>query len=422
MNALPPRGLEVLWTSPYLPYPATNGGKTRQLALLRQLAARGHRITLLALAKEPPTAADVTALEAFLAGLVVVPRRDRGSAGTLLRAALAPARPVVATVNGCNADYAARFAALLGSRAWDVVQLEHSYGFEPLDAALGRAGTPFLLTEHNVESRLVAGQFARLPGPLRLLGTLDAARARAWERRVLRRAGAVVAITGADAAAFRALGAREVVVVPNGIDTGALAGVAPDPAARRLFFLGNYDYPPNRDAVRWLCEEIMPRIWAAAPDVTLLLHGHAMPAVWRQRWPDERIDFAGYAPDLAGAHGSSSAFVAPLRSGGGSKLKVLEAMAASLPVIGTREAMSGLAAVPGQDWMEAETAAEIAAAALALLDDPARAAAVGRSGRALVVAHHDWQATADGLEAAWRDHARRNAPDAIAMQGRCGNA
>jgi hypothetical protein len=173
----------------------------------------------------------------------------------------------------------------------------------------------------------------------------------------------VVAITGADAAAFRAIGAREVVVVPNGIDTGALAGVAPDPAARRLFFLGNYDYPPNRDAVRWLCEEIMPRIWAAAPDVTLLLHGHAMPAAWRQRWPDERIDFAGYAPDLARAHGSSSAFVAPLRSGGGSKLKVLEAMAASLPVIGTREAMSGLAAVPGQDWMEAETAAEIAAAA-----------------------------------------------------------
>ena len=397
----PRRSLSVLWTLPYVPYPATNGGKLRQLGLLTQMARRGHSITLLCLTKQMPDAAAMAHLSELLEHVRVLPRRSRIDPRTLARAACSLRRPAVATINGCDPAFAAAFDELL-EQDFDIVQVEHSYAFEPLARPLARRGTPFVLTEHNVESDVVRAQYHRLPWLLRGLGALDAMRCRAWERAVVRRAACVVAVAAQDEPRFAAMGARETALVVNAIDVGAYARVVPDPASARALFLGNYEYAPNTDAVGWLCEEIMPIAWRIEPGLKLAVYGHAMPEGWRARWPDPRIEFGGYAKSLPAVHGSAAMFVAPLRFGGGSKLKVMEAMASSLPVVATPEAVSGLGLAEGEGYAGGRTAEQIAAAMVRCLREPHWAAALGVRARAFIASHHDWATAAAQLERVWQ--------------------
>lgn len=145
--------MRILWILPYSPWPTTSGGKTRQYHLLRSLAARGHRITVLLHSKQPVSAEDRQALEPFLERLVVLPRRPLRSLSTLLAALFAP-YPLLASVNGLSAELQ-RTAKELLREPWDVVQVEHSYSFQPYERPLRDAGQPFVLTEHNVESSSV---------------------------------------------------------------------------------------------------------------------------------------------------------------------------------------------------------------------------------------------------------------------------
>lgn len=389
--------LRILWTLPYLPWPTCTGGRTRQYALLRQMAMRGHRITLLCLTKDSPDWDGLADLRSTLEDLIVIRRRSRKSLITLFHVASALRRPAIAAVNGCNSAYAKVFERLL-KQDFDVVQVEHSYAYEPFSRALSKRKTHFLLTEHNVESRLVAQQYKRFPPVLRQLATLDELRSRAWEGDVITRASCVIAVTEEDRAAFSRLGARSTALVPNCIDTEVFGHVSPHSAARRLLFVGNYEYEPNVDAVRRLCDTILPSVWRSFPDATLFICGHAMPCKWRSRWPDGRLNFAGYVEKLPLIHAASSLFVAPLRHGGGSKLKVLEAMASALPVIGTSESVSGLGVRADEQYFLAESDDDLARAIITALSNPAKASEIGGRGRQYVVEHHDWAVGANALE------------------------
>ncbi len=313
--------MRILWILPYSPWPTTSGGKTRQYHLLRSLAARGHRITVLLHSKQPVSAEDRQALEPFLERLVVLPRRPLRSLSTLLAALFAP-YPLLASVNGLSAELQ-RTAKELLREPWDVVQVEHSYSFQPYERPLRDAGQPFVLTEHNVESSLGAATYDRLPGWALPFVRYDQWRYRRWERRVMSQAAAVVAVTEKDARQLGAMLGRPVPVVVNGVDCEHFAAARPTPEAQRVLFLGNYEYAPNVDAVEWMLDEILPRVWAHCPEARMSVCGYALPAEWAQRWSDPRIEWQGFVPDLLQLQSSSSVFLAALRHGGGSKLKVL---------------------------------------------------------------------------------------------------
>ena len=218
--------MRILWILPYSPWPTTSGGKTRQYHLLRSLAARGHRITVLLHSKQPVSAEDRQALEPFLERLVVLPRRPLRSLSTLLAALFAP-YPLLASVNGLSAELQ-RTAKELLREPWDVVQVEHSYSFQPYERPLRDAGQPFVLTEHNVESSLGAATYDRLPGWALPFVRYDQWRYRRWERRVMSQAAAVVAVTEKDARQLGAMLGRPVPVVVN----GSTASTSPPPGQR----------------------------------------------------------------------------------------------------------------------------------------------------------------------------------------------
>lgn len=389
----------ILWTLPYLPWPITSGGKARQYHLLRCMAERGHRITLLVQSKAPVDEDVRAALAPLVQELIVLPRRPLKHPRTLWHAATSRL-PLLTSVNGFAPELAARFDALLQRQAWDVVQVEHSYGLEPFLPALKARHQPFLLVEHNVESELGSATYGQWPIWARPLVWYDQWRARRWERQALAAADVVVAVTEADAAKLQAIGGRPTCVVHNGVDTRGFAQVQPDPAGRRVLFVGNYEYAPNVDAVEWALDEVWPRLWQRQPDARFIVCGHALPEAWRQRWRDPRIEWRGYVPSLPEVQSQAAVFMAPLRSGGGSKLKVLEALAAGLPVVSTREGLSGLNVTDGLQARIADSAEAMSDAIDELLRQPERARELGQAARRHVTQSFDWDAAASQLEGA----------------------
>lgn len=389
--------MDILWTLPYLPWPTTSGGKLRQFHLLKALAQRGHRITLLVQSKTPLDDATQSTLKRYVHELIVLPRRPLRHPKTLWFA-LFGQQPLLSTINGYAPALEDVFERLLRQQSWDVIQIEHSYGIAPFLKALKKHQIPFFITEHNLESRLSTTTYNKLPSVLRPLAAWDQKRYERWEKKVLNQAHTLIAVTEDDAKSFRTFVNRPVHVVINGLDDEAFKDVTPNPSAQKILFVGNYEYAPNVDAIEWTCQDIMPKVWAMNPQAHLLVCGYALPERWRHQFTDPRIEWRGFVPDLAQVQSESSVFLAPLRDGGGSKLKVLEALAAGLPLISTPQGISGLTLTAGHDVLIGEDATTLAQHIADLLQSPDRARDIGRNGRSKVIEKHAWRTVAAGLE------------------------
>lgn len=202
---------------------------------------------------------------------------------------------------------------------------------------------------------------------------------RAFERRLLERAQETWMVSDADMAAARELcpGAR-LRYVPNVVDVTAIEPVRPAREEQRAIFVANYEYKPNRDGLRFMLEQVLPRVWAQLPHARLTLAGagleHAPSA-------DPRVETLGFVEDLHAAYASASCAVVPLLVGGGTPLKLIEALAHGLPVIATPRAAAGLALTDGVDCVIADGADAYAAALVRVLSDGAEE--IARRGRAL---------------------------------------
>jgi glycosyltransferase involved in cell wall biosynthesis len=392
--------MRILWICPYLPWPTVGGNRLRVYHLLRALAERGHRITFVAQSTTDADTATRAILEPLLDRLIVLRRRRRLHPVTLAAAAFAP-YPVDVSINGFSRSLRDTVDELL-KESWDVVQVEHSYVMQSFLPLLMRRRQPFVLTEHNVESSLVPTNDYHPRVPRKLLPTLhrfDGWRYRRWEAAALAAPRRLIAVTAQDAEKLAAIARRTVDVIPNGADIAASAAVRPDVNGKRIMFIGNHWYPPNADAAEWAAAEILPRVWQRLPQAELWVCGSGMRDAWKSRWSDPRVHWLGFVDDIHAVQRQCAAFIAPLRAGGGSKLKVLEAMAAGLPVVSTPEGVSGLTAVEGSDYLGGESADELAVALVTLLNTPALASAVGEAGRRYVTATHAWPALAAQLEA-----------------------
>jgi len=386
---------KILWVLPYLPWPITSGGKSRQYHLIKSLARRGHRITLLVQSKVAVDQ-EVMAELGFLEDVIVVPRRKLASIKTVLLI-LFSRWPMLACINGFNSILSSKFEQLL-SQQWDIIQIEHSYSFQPYAKLLSLRKTPFILTEHNVESGLGAATYSRLPFILKLFAPIDRWKYRRWERDVMQAAGKVIAVTKEDANELKAISGRDVNVVINGVDTDYFESVSPSLAKKKVLFIGNYEYAPNVDAVEWLLEQIMPEVWKVQPDIKIVICGYAMPEEWSIRWEDTRIQWEGFVDNLSQIQKNSSIFIAPLRSGGGSKLKVLEAMAAGLPLVSTSQGVSGLDVQFGTHYLGGDSTSSLVEGICQFMDDPKNAIQLAASSRDYARVHHDWRIAAQQLE------------------------
>jgi glycosyltransferase involved in cell wall biosynthesis len=239
---------------------------------------------------------------------------------------------------------------------------------------------PVIYNAHNIESRFrVELEFA---------GARKARALRAFERGLLERASESWMVSGPDIEAGHALCPGALLrYAPNVVDVAAITPIATPARDPRAIFVANFAYEPNRNGLEFLLQEVFPRVWAELPDATLALAGGGLS---QPLSGDARVQTLGFVDDLAGAYAGARCALVPLLQGGGTPLKLLEALAYGLPVVATGHAVAGLEVRDGEHCLVAEDADDFARAVLSVLRDDA--AELGARGRQLVAERYSIEA------------------------------
>ena len=396
--------MRVLWLNAGLLLPLDKGGKLRTWHLMRHLAAR-HQVTYLSFADPSAAPADLDGMREVCERLETVPRREvaKGSAPFYLRASrflVDPAPYAVAAYR--SAEYRARLARLLAERPYDAVVCDFLVPAVNLPAALP---CPAVLFTHNVEAEIWRRHAETEPRAWRrALLRSQWRRMLRFEGRALARFDGVLAVSEADRETFARLYGKRlrapVTVIPTGVDAtffSAAAGLPHDP--HHLAFTGSMDWLPNEDAVLYFCREVLPLIRRAEPRVTLSVIGRNPTAAVR-RLADQvpGVEITGRVDDIRPHVARASLSIVPLRIGGGTRLKIYEAMAMGRPVVSTTVGAEGLPLAAGRDLAIAVDPGAFARAVLALLDDPGGRQRMADAARRLVTERYDWSAVAGTLE------------------------
>ena len=167
------------------------------------------------------------------------------------------------------------------------------------------------------------------------------------------------------------------------------------------------DYGPNVDAMVWFCEEIFPLIRRARPDIELMIVGRDPVPEVLALGETPGVTVTGGVEDVRPYFGQAAVFVAPLRAGGGTRLKILEAMAMGVPVVSTTLGSEGLEVVPGADLLESDEPDGFARQVLRILDDAVLAARLAEHARCTVDTRYAWPVVAAELERVYRQHGQK---------------
>jgi glycosyltransferase involved in cell wall biosynthesis len=237
----------------------------------------------------------------------------------------------------------------------------------------------------------------------RLMARLQLRPVARFEARAVAGVGRVLAVSGEEKLVFEALAPGRVHLIPNGVQIEGIPAAQHPPRSRRLLYVGSMGYAPNADAVGHFLAEIAPLV--RADGVSLEVVGSRPPSSVRRAAAKSVMPttVSGFVPDIAPHYSDKRAMVVPLRHGGGTRLKILEALGRGLPVITTTVGCAGLGVTDGREVLIADTASEFAAAIDRIVLDDELWESISRSGRAYVVRHFDWRAIGATLDEVMRD-------------------
>jgi len=400
--------VNILIVTPYLPHPAAGHGTGVFMhSLLAQIAPR-HRITLLSFCdREEERGGD--ALRALGIDLHIV-RRARGSQpGAAANARLALRRGIqfLGSILSWKPYYVAKWRDARMARAvrdlterlpFDIVQCE--FAFMGQYASFAARGAT-VLHEHDVTYRPAYRRFRRARTPAaRFLHYLEWCRWARYERRLVPRFDHVFTVTEQDRMLLRRLCHSErISYLPRGADTAGAPADYADRQPHSMLFIGTFHHQPNVDAALLLAEEILPLVAREYPDAVVDIIGADPPGELTARAAAEpRLKVRGYVDDVTPYLRRAAVFVAPLRFGGGVKLKIIHAMAEGIPVVTTRVGIEGIEGIGPGAAAVASTPAALAGLVCRLFADPALASHTGARGREAVARHYAWAAVAATLE------------------------
>ena len=395
--------IKVLVVTPTCPVPATAGAPLRVSGWLRA-AAPTVEFAVATLVRSSSEDRALPELRDWVSHVVAIPAprtglrqlRDRGLA-------VLTGRPYGVVAN-TNRNLLAAVDRLIGSWAPDVVQFEELAATPYLRLARRRRCAT-IYSAHNVEWLVAAGP----PGgrgswsarhPVRRIRQLETATARAVDR--------VVAVTLDEAAWFEQCGATAVHIANAlWLDRFPLRS-APGPGGRpTMLFVGHLAYPPNRDAAICLVRDILPRVRSAIPRVRCVIAGRR-PGYEVLRLTELGAEVVADQADLGTLWDSATVFVCPLRWGGGSRLKLIEAAARGVPIVTTRVGADGLDLRAGVDFLTADDTAEMATATIDTIRLPRTVTPRVTSARSRVENHHNWERLASRIHELYEGLADHN--------------
>lgn len=360
----------------FIPWPDNNGGHQRSLAIARRLVEIGDVV----LCGYDSGSSDQSGLSDLGIDVRAVPWKV--TPGSLARGVMAAQSVSAGRFSSRAMIETVRRVA--DEMAIDLLQVEYQ---QMVPCVEGIPAKMSIVDLHNVESALVDSYAGTRRGVAAALFRLEAAALRRMEQRTLGDFDHVVVVSEQERAKLTSA-ARSVLVCPNGRDPSS---VLPDAPGATVAFVATMGWAPNIDAARWLAGEIWPEVQSRIPGAQLLLVGKD-PAAAVRAIASDNVQVTGTVADVTPYLARSRVVVAPLRSGGGSRLKVLEALDSGRPVVATSIGCEGLEDLVGRGVIVADSAVGLAEAIVGLLDDPVRASALGRTGHEAVVADHTWDA------------------------------
>jgi len=374
--------------TPYLPYPPDEGGKIRSYHLLQALATHSDMDLYTVYYGKRPSQAAIEAVREYYHRVVLFhlekPRRTRDRIRRIL---VSLPRSVDHFHTAHSLQQARRH---LDNGQYDLVIADeiHMTPYAELAPDLAR-----IVSRQKVDHVHFREMARARPGGLeKALDYIEAARLHRYERAKMPFYHACVACSEHDAALIhRDTPEIPVLVIPNGADLTAFVPSG-HPRARvpTLLYVGSMHYYPNIDAVQFFFEEMHGLIRQEVPGVRVQIVGHAPTPEILQLGNLPSVKVTGTVPDVRPYYEQASVFIVPLRLGGGTRLKIVEAMAMGLPVVSTTVGAEGLDVHPGEDILIADDAATFARSVLKLLSDPDLRESIAKGGR-LLARRYDWQ-------------------------------
>ncbi len=383
--------MRVLWIKMGGLWPLDSGGRQRTFQIVSALS-RAHEVRVLTTHDPDVDPAPARQALARCADVVSVPFRVPKAGTPAFLRALARSWASGDPVDLWKWRIPAvrqRVEALIAAGAVDVIVADFLFAQPNLPH---RPGLPVVFFEHNVEYRI----WQRLAGvetrwARRALLEVEWRKVRRRERQELRRASLKIAVSEVDRDVLEAEapGAR-VEVVPTGVDTQYFAPSGRAEIPHRLVFSGSMDWYPNEDAIRSFAQTMWPALRDALPGVSLTVVGRRPSAGLREALAGTGIELTGTVDDVRPYLDEASLYIVPLRVGGGTRLKIFEALAMGKAVVSTPIGAEGLGLESGRHYVCAATDASFVQAVVDLLAAPARRQALGSEGRRLVEEQYSW--------------------------------
>jgi sugar transferase (PEP-CTERM/EpsH1 system associated) len=404
--------LRLLILAPQLPYPPHQGTSLRNFNLIAGLASR-HRVHLLCFTTPEHTPSDMQPLQEICDAVHTVPQPVRTMRQRLWTTLTSP-RPDMAH-RLVSPAFQRLLAHALTNQAFDVIEIE---GIEMTphlrtirEHTQAMATPPRLVfDDHNAEYVLQKRVFeSDVWRPRHALGAIYSfvqwQKLRQYEAWACRQVDAVAAVSDEDAAALqRIVRGLQVAVVPNGVDMAyyqAFSGGEGTLPPHSLVFTGKMDFRPNVDAVLWFAEHVLPLIRSRVPDAHFYVVGQRPHRRLEPLRAQPNVVITGRVPDTRPYIANAALCVVPLRSGGGTRLKVLEAMAMRRAIVSTTVGCDGFPVTSGREVILADEPGEFADRVVELLADDEKRSALGEAGFHFA-RQYDWSAIVPRMEAIYR--------------------
>ena len=387
--------MKILFLSPTVPFPLTDGGRIRVFNLLKQIAKKSD-VTLLALETQATDADGIAELRQLGIRVHLVPNAPtlpRVSFGTLVKAFLR--RQPITVARYDLPAYRQKFRALIADQTFDLIHYEmfHTAQFRT------ETNLPGVLSQQNVDSAIWRRLCSETVNPFyKFTYWTQQLAFQRYERVLSPMFNAVTCTSDIDAAVFQHHCAEGAIkIIPNGVDVTHYLPDFSSEAPAHLIYIGSMDWYPNEDAVGFFADEVLPRIQEKVPDVAFSIVG-GNPSVRVQKLAErDGVVVTGRVPEIKPYFAEATVFVVPLRIGSGTRLKILEALAMGKAIVSTTVGAEGLELRDGEEIFIADEPIAFADAVIRLLTDSQLRRRIGENGRARVERDYDWQSIGEKL-------------------------
>ena len=392
--------MKILMLTPYLPYPPSSGGQIRSYNLIKQLS-KDHEITLCSLIKFDSEEKYIKGLKPFCKNIFVFKRAKKPWTISNIFNTGFSAFPFL-VIRNFSKEQQQALKKIISEEKFDLIHAETFY----VSPHIPKTDIPIVLVDQTIEYQVYRHYVNNFRIPfLRPLLLIDVMKIRYWETYFWKKAARVVAVSERDSSIMKQLvKGLKVTVVPNGVGEDLIDEVSLH-FKKSILFMGNYAWLQNIEAARILCKDIFPEILKKIPDCKLIIAGQNTDKISDLK--SDNVELKDFAVDdiasVKKAYKENGIMVAPLYGPGGTRLKILAAMASKMPVVTTEIGSEGIDAINNKSILVSKDGTNLAQLAVKVLQDKTLYAKIAENARKLVDQKYAYSSIARKLSDVYKE-------------------